>query len=190
MRIMGWMALGGLLALAGCEQSGGATAHAQGDERAPAHEARRAIAVLHPTDGSDVHGVVQLEERGDEVRVQADVRGLPPGSQHGFHVHEHGDCSAPDATSAGGHFDPDDHPHALPPNEPRHAGDLGNLEVDDDGVARLDRRFEGFTIAGEHAPVLGRAVIVHAQPDTGRGESGEAGARVACGVIGIASDEG
>jgi Cu-Zn family superoxide dismutase len=189
MRITGWMALGGVLALVGCEPRADTTAHAQRDERAGADEARRAIAVLHPTDGNVVRGVVRFEERGDEVRVRADVRGLPPGSEHGFHVHEHGDCSAPDATSAGAHFDPDDEPHALPPEEPRHAGDLGNLHVDEDGVARLDRPFEGLTVAGERA-VLGRAVIVHAQADTGRGESGEAGARLACGVIGIASDEG
>lgn len=147
---------------------------------------RSAVAVLHPTQGNDERGIVRFEQQGDQVRVIADVTGLEPGTRHGFHVHEFGDCSAPDATSAGDHFNPGDAPHGLPPGHPHHAGDMGNIEVDQDGRARLDQRFEGFSIAGQNNPVIGRAVIVHAQPDSGRGPSGEAGARLACGVIGVA----
>ncbi len=191
------LALAGVLC--GCEEEGVRGAEAQeGRQPRDERQSERArmmdeigsgIAVMHPTEGSDARGTVRFEREGDRVRVVADLTGLAPGTRHGFHVHELGDCSAPDGESAGGHFDPGDHPHALPPAQPRHAGDLGNLEVGRDGSARLDQRFDTFSIAGERAPVLGRAVIVHAAPDTGRGPTGEAGARLACGVIGVARSQ-
>lgn len=150
---------------------------------------RAGVAVLHPTEGSSVRGTVRFAQEAEGVRVIAEVEGLGEGTRHGFHVHEYGDCTAADASSAGGHFDPEDHPHALPPDSPRHAGDMGNLEADSSGRAQLDERFDGFSVAGSTNPVIGRAVIVHAQPDTGQGPSGEAGARLACGVIGVAQPE-
>ncbi len=148
-------------------------------------EIHRSVAVLHPTEGNDVRGTVHFEEHGNDVRVVADLSGLSPG-RHGFHVHEYGDCSAPDGSSAGGHFNPDDHPHALPPTRPRHAGDMGNVEAGADGHAHFDATFDNFSVAGQKAPVLGRGLIVHAGEDDGEGATGHAGARVSCGVIGVA----
>lgn len=151
---------------------------------------QQAVAVLHPTEGNDVRGVVHFREHDGQVTVTAEVRGLEPNSTHGFHIHEFGDCTAPDATSAGGHYNPEGHPHALPDGEQRHAGDLGNLEANDQGVATLELTVDNITVAGLENPILGRGLIVHAQRDTGAQPTGEAGARMACGVIGIANPGG
>src|SRR5690242_5708984 len=94
-----------------------------------------AVAELHPASGSQVTGTVTFTQQGGQVVVVADVQGLPPNSSHGFHIHERGDCSAPDAASAGGHFNPDNHPHGGPGSPMRHAGDLGNLEANANGRA-------------------------------------------------------
>jgi Cu-Zn family superoxide dismutase len=149
----------------------------------------QAVAVLHPTEGNKAHGEVTLRERGDGVIIHAVVHGLEAGSVHGIHVHEYGDCRAADATSAGGHYNPESHPHELPPIRPRHAGDLGNLTADASGTARYMVTIRNATISGKKNSLLGRAVIVHAKRDTGRGETGEAGARMACGVIGVANPQ-
>jgi Cu-Zn family superoxide dismutase len=145
----------------------------------------RAVAVLHPTKGSDVTGTVTFTQDGDKVQIDATVEGLAPG-KHGFHIHELGDCSAPDGTSAGGHYNPDNHPHAGPDQMDRHMGDLGNLEADGMGTAHY-RRTDGYvTLNGPHS-VIGRAVIVHAgEDDLTTQPTGNAGGRQACGVIGIA----
>src|SRR5437016_3912546 len=84
----------------------------------------RAVAELHPASGSQVSGTVTFTQHGNQVTVVADVQGLPPNTSHGFHIHERGDCSAPDAMSAGGHFNPDSHPHGGPSSPMHHAGDL------------------------------------------------------------------
>src|SRR5512132_2633312 len=86
----------------------------------------RAIAVLHPAQGADVHGTITFREVADGVRVEGEITGLTPG-KHGFHVHEFGDCSAPDASSAGGHYNPNPMAHGGPMDHVRHAGDLGNV---------------------------------------------------------------
>lgn len=146
---------------------------------------RNAIAVLHPTDGNKVTGTVKFSEVADGVRVQAAITGLTPG-KHGFHVHEFGDCSAGDASSAGGHFNPSRAAHGGPEAAQRHAGDMGNIEADDSGAAKLDYVDHDMAFTGERS-IIGRAVIVHAKADDLTSQpSGEAGARVACGVIGIA----
>ena len=154
-------------------------------------EADRAIAVLHPTvHGTPaLRGTVEFTRTGDGVRVVAHVEGLPPGSVHAIHIHEYGDCSAPDAMSAGEHYNPEGHPHALPTQPRRHAGDLGNLEADDQGKAHLDMTVDNLSIAGEKSPILGRAVIIHSERDKGTQPSGDAGSRMACGVIGIPGPE-
>ena len=143
-----------------------------------------AMATLSPTEGNDVRGRVTFVDTPDGVRVFAEISGLSEG-MHGFHVHETGDCSAPDATSAGGHFNPDDHPHGAPdaPSAERHDGDLGNLEAGVDGVARYERTDTNVALSGPNS-VIGKAVIVHAgQDDYTSQPSGDAGSRVACGVI-------
>ncbi len=150
-------------------------------------DADRAVAVLHGTEGNpDVHGTVTFTSTDEGVRVVAEVHGLNPNGKHGFHIHEWGDCTAPDATSAGGHYNPEGHPHGLPPQTPRHAGDLGNLQADEDGNAHYDLTVDNITIAGRRNPIIGRSVIVHAGEDDGSQPLGDAGPRIACGVIGIA----
>jgi superoxide dismutase, Cu-Zn family len=149
--------------------------------------AEKAVAVLHAASGSHVTGTVTFTKIDDGVRVVADVEGLTPG-EHGFHIHEFGDCSAADATSAGGHFNPAKHPHAGPDAEMRHEGDLGNLIADASGKAHYGRVDKELKLAGEHS-ILGRSVIVHEKVDDFKTQpTGNAGARVACGVIGAAKD--
>jgi superoxide dismutase, Cu-Zn family len=181
------------LAMTGCsnppEPAAQATnAQAQTQPRGAAWaDIKHAVAVIHPTAGKQARGVVHLTETADnKVRVVADLTGLAPNQKHGFHVHQYGDCSSPDATSAGDHYNPANHPHALPTATPRHAGDFGNVEADASGKAHLEMTTDTITLAGAQNPALGRAMIVHAQPDTGAQPSGNAGARVGCGVIGVA----
>ncbi|MFT5357871.1 MAG: Cu-Zn family superoxide dismutase, partial [Polyangiales bacterium] len=114
--------------------------------------------------------------------VRVALTGFEPGTLHGFHVHETGDCSAPDGTSAGGHFNPDGHDHGLPEASARHAGDLGNVEADAEGNVNSESRFSDLHLDGEQG-IGGRAVILHANPDDGGQPTGNAGPRVACGVI-------
>src|ERR1700747_1242599 len=113
----------------------GFTAQAQTEEKPSAP--LKAIAVLHPTAGNKVSGTVTFTEVADGVQVQANITGLTPG-KHGFHVHEFGDCSAADASSAGLHFNPTNQPHGGPDDQARHAGDMGNVEADASGNAKLN----------------------------------------------------
>lgn len=143
-----------------------------------------AIAVLVPAANSQVSGVVHFTQERDGVRVKAQVNGLTPGD-HGFHVHEKGDLSKPDLTSAGGHFNPTGHPHAGPNADERHLGDLGNLRAGADGTATLDFVDPKIQLAGPHS-IIGRAVIVHEKADDLTSQpTGDAGGRVAGGVIGV-----
>lgn len=148
----------------------------------------RAVAVLRATPGSTVEGTVSFAAAAGGVAVKATLKGLAPGT-HGFHVHEFGDCTAPDATSAGGHFNPRGNPHGAPTDAMRHAGDLGNVQAAADGTASLEWTDPAMTLDGPDG-VVGHAVIVHANPDDLKTQpTGNAGGRVACGVIGIAKGE-
>lgn len=141
-----------------------------------------AMAVLSSSSGSTVGGTVNFIQEKDGLRVQANFGGLTPGL-HGFHIHEKGDCTASDAKSAGGHFNPLGHPHAGPTDPGRHLGDLGNLEADANGNATYSRTFPDLKLEGETS-IIGRAVIVHAQSDDFTTQpSGNSGDRVACGII-------
>ena len=153
--------------------------------QASAQEVKKAIAVLHPASGSQVMGTVTFTKTDGGMQVVADITGLTPG-QHGFHIHEFGDCSAPDATSAGGHFNPSKNPHAGHDDAKRHEGDLGNIEADSSGKAHLELTDKMMTMSGEKS-IIGRGVIVHEKADDLKTQpTGNAGGRVACGVIGIA----
>lgn len=143
---------------------------------------RFATAIVEPTQGNQTSGTIEFESIDDGVCVTGTIANLKPNTKHGFHVHENGDCSAADGSSAGGHFSPDKSPHALPPKEPRHAGDMGNIEANDQGRVTLDETFPYFSLDGQKS-IVGRAVIVHATRDDGGQPSGHAGARIACGVI-------
>lgn len=132
--------------------------------------------------GSGVTGTVRFTPRGDKVQVEAELAGLHPG-KHGLHIHEFGDCSAPDGLSAGGHFNPEGHPHGGP-GAASHPGDFGNVEADAQGRARLSLMVEKITIDAGKLGVVGRGLIVHANADDLVSQPvGEAGGRVACGVI-------
>lgn len=149
----------------------------------PGNGAGRAEVQLRPTQGNKVQGTVVLAQTGDRVRVSAEVSGLTPGN-HGFHIHEKGDCSAPDATSAGGHFNPSGKMHGSPDHADHHAGDMPQLVADSHGDARLTA-YLSTVFLGEGADSLkGRSVVVHAGPDDFKSQpAGNSGPRVACGVI-------
>ncbi len=145
----------------------------------------RAVAVLHPTKGNSVTGIVRFEAVSGGVHVVADLTGLTPG-KHGFHIHEYGDCGAEDGTSAGGHFNPAGMSHSSPSSKERHVGDLGNIEADKDGKAHLDYVDTMISFSGKNS-IIGRGVVVHEKEDDLKTQpTGAAGARVACGVVGIA----
>jgi Cu-Zn family superoxide dismutase len=168
------------------DQKQGMTSDTEVDETIAQREAAvdKAICVLHPTEGNNVTGTVTFENDGENVKIVADLKGLTPG-KHGFHIHQLGDCSAPDGTSAGGHFNPENVQHGGPNDATRHVGDLGNIEASEDGTAHLEMTDSMVKLNGEHS-VIGRAIIVHAGEDDLKSQpTGAAGARVACGVIGI-----
>ena len=150
-----------------------------------ASTAKQAVANLASASGSLVSGRLTLVPMGDGVHLTGEVGGLQPGSSHGFHIHEKGDCSAVDASSAGGHFNPAAQPHGRAGHGAHHAGDSDNLVADANGVARVDAHVSGVSLGGGAAnDIAGRAIIVHAAPDDYSSQpSGNAGARVACGVI-------
>lgn len=150
-------------------------------------EGKQAVAVMHATAGQQTRGVVRFTEQGDSVKVVADIEGLNPGQKHAFHIHQYGDATAADAMSAGGHYNPEGHPHGLPDSETRHAGDLGNIQADASGKAHYEVTIKGVTIMGHMNPIIGRGLIIHAKPDDGSQPVGNAGGRIAVGVIGVAN---
>jgi Cu-Zn family superoxide dismutase len=165
----------------------GFTAQAQTEEKSSAP--LKAIAVLHATGGNKVSGTVTFTEVADGVQVHAEITGLTPGN-HGFHVHEFGDCSAADASSAGAHFNPTSKPHAGPDAVERHVGDMGNVEADASGKAKLEYVDHEISLTNEQRSVIGRSVVVHAKADDLKSQpAGDSGARIACGVIGRAKNQ-
>ena len=143
-----------------------------------------ATAEMRPASGSQAHGSVKFIQVGKRVRVDAEIAALPPGL-HGFHIHEKGDCSAPDAASAGEHFNPGAKKHGAPGTSDRHAGDLGNLNANEYGKATASIMLDGISVSKGADGVIGRAVIVHAgADDLTTDPTGNSGGRVACGVIG------
>jgi Cu-Zn family superoxide dismutase len=151
--------------------------------------ARQAVANLASASGSLVSGKVTLVPMANGgVHLTGVIGGLSPNSTHGFHVHEKGDCSAVDAASAGAHFNPFNATHGRAADQAHHAGDMDNLVADGEGVVRLNAHLGGVTLGGGAVnDIAGRALIVHAVPDDYRSQpAGNAGARVACGVIRVA----
>jgi Cu-Zn family superoxide dismutase len=147
-------------------------------------ESLRAGAQLQPTKGNKTFGEAIFEQVGDKVHAVIYVQGLKPGQEHGLHIHEVGDCSSGDGMSAKGHFNPYGKPHGHPSSGERHAGDLPALKAGKDGRAKVDVMMDVITVAPGPASIVGRAVIVHADPDDYRTQpTGNAGARLACGVI-------
>jgi Cu-Zn family superoxide dismutase len=147
-------------------------------------EPLRATAQLVPTKGSKTFGEATFEQAGAKVHVTVFVQGLKPGQEHGLHIHEVGDCSSGDGMSTKGHFNPHGKPHGQPTSGERHAGDLPALKAGKDGRAKIDVEMDVITVGPGAASVIGRGLIVHAQPDDYKTQpTGNAGARIACGVI-------
>lgn len=146
-------------------------------------EGLSARSTLQPRSGSAVHGTARFTQDGPQVRAHVEVSGLTPGQEHGFHIHEKGDCSASDAMSAGGHFNPTAKPHG-PQDGPHHGGDLPALKADANGKAVANFSIIGVTVAPGPTSIVGRALVVHKDPDDYKTQpTGNSGGRVACGVI-------
>jgi len=144
-----------------------------------------AVAMVHGLGDHKVNGKVTFTETSDGVEIVAELTGLQPG-EHGFHVHEFGDCSMADGKCAGGHFNPTNQPHAGPDDAKRHVGDLGNIKADGQGNASYKRTDKVISLNGKNS-IIGRSVIVHAKPDDFKTQQppGNAGDRIGCGTIGI-----
>ena len=144
-----------------------------------------AVANLEPTKGNDVRGTVTFTQSGDKVKVTAQVSGLKPNGENGFHVHEKGDCSSGDGMSAAGHFNPAAKPHGnVHAGGDRHAGDMPNLKADAYGNASASFEVTGISVGSGSADVVGKGLIVHRDPDDYKSQpAGNAGPRLACAVI-------
>src|SRR5919108_2230935 len=129
---------------------------------AQAQEITKATVKLEPKSGSNVTGTITFTKTGDQVHVVGDIENLKPG-KHGFHIHEKGDCSAPDAASAGGHFNPTQQHHGGTTGLERHAGDLGNITADASGKAHLD--WKGKLSLSGNDSIVGKSVVVHEKED-------------------------
>jgi len=150
-------------------------------------DVKEAVAMVHGTTGNEkVHGIIKFTDTGNGVRVMAHVTGLEPNSEHGFHIHEFGDCTDMEkAMSTGGHFNPDKHQHGKAGDANAHPGDMGNIKADATGMAMAEITLPAASLTGKNA-ILGRGVIVHEKPDDYSQPTGNAGGRIACGVIGVA----
>ncbi len=147
-----------------------------------------AIAHIHAADDHDALGTVRFEKVSEGVNVVADISNLEEG-KHGFHIHQYGDCSASDFTSAGGHYNPYEMDHGAPTDSVRHMGDMGNLPVGSEGNGTLDYVDNFIELNGVNS-IIGRAVVIHGGADDFSSQpSGAAGARIACGVIGVANSD-
>ena len=147
-------------------------------------EPLRATAALQPTKGNKTIGEATFEQVGNKVRVIVFAQGLRPEREHGFHIHEAGDCSSGDGMSAKGHFNPHGKPHGDPKSAERHAGDLPALKAGKDGRAKIDVEMDVITLTPGPANIVGKGLIIHADPDDYKTQpTGNAGARLACGVI-------
>ena len=143
-----------------------------------------AVAEIMPTNGNEARGSIRLSGGNDTVKIAGSVTGLEPGA-HGLHIHEFGDCSAPDASSAGEHFNPHDDPHGSPRDleNAHHVGDLGNITVNEQGEAEIDVEDNEIRLSGPES-VIGKAVVVHSDQDDFESQpSGDSGARIGCGEI-------
>jgi superoxide dismutase, Cu-Zn family len=168
--IVSGMVIAAALGLCGCKSM-----------QSPEQQAA-AVATLNPATGSNVRGKIFFIPDPGGVRVVGEVTGLTPGD-HGFHIHEKGDCSAPDATSAGGHYNPSQSQHGAPTDMARHAGDFGNIVADNSGVAKFAHVDKVIKLDGPNS-IIGKAVIVHGKADDLKSQpAGNAGPRVACGVV-------
>ena len=143
-----------------------------------------ATAQLSPTTGNTTIGTIRFFQSGNKVLVNGEVRGLKPNTEHGFHVHEKGDCSSGDGNSAGGHFNPTGMPHARHGAAMHHTGDMPSLRANANGVATISFESTSISVNGGVTDVVGKGLIVHRDPDDYATQpTGNAGTRLACAVI-------
>ncbi len=170
-------------ALAGCAGAPGSSSPSSSP--ATPSSSDYVVASLQPTRGNSAAGTVWLSQEGGDVLLRGRITGLKPNQEHGFHVHEKGDCSSDDAMSAGGHLNPGGKRHG-PPSGEHHAGDLPAIKADANGVATVRVRVSGTLIGAGPEDIAGKALVVHAAPDDYTTQpTGNSGARIACGVIGV-----
>lgn len=142
---------------------------------------------LSATHGNTANGGLKISAAGHGVKLSGMVQGLQPNSEFGFHFHEKGDCSAPDAASAGAHFNPTNQDHGNPQAQPHHAGDMSNLRSDAQGVAAVSLDNPDVSLeSGQPNDIVGKALVLHAKPDDYKTQpAGDAGDRIACGVVAV-----
>jgi Cu-Zn family superoxide dismutase len=150
----------------------------------PAASGRNAEARIEPLRDAQVTGVAHFAAVGPEVSFHIRIENAPPGT-HAIHLHEFGDCSGPDGTAAGEHWNPTGVEHGQWGVDPFHLGDIGNLVVDNNGVGEMMMTTDLWTIGGPDATnVVGRSIIVHTGADDFTSQpTGGAGGRIGCGVI-------
>jgi Cu-Zn family superoxide dismutase len=167
--------IGAVLALCGCATSG---------QNRPTAQDADAVVRVEGKSGSSISGTGGFRKDGIRVQLSLSVENAPPGL-HAVHLHENGDCSAPDAASAGDHWNPTESPHGQLNHAPAHLGDIGNLTVDADGTGRLEFTTEKWTLGtGEINDVLGKSLVIHANTDDFVTQpTGNAGGRIGCGVV-------
>ncbi|MBV7540398.1 superoxide dismutase family protein [Acidovorax sp. sic0104] len=143
-----------------------------------------ATATLEPTRGNTAAGTVKFVQAGDVVKVSGEVRGLKAGAEHGFHIHEKGDCSSGDGMSTGGHFNPGGKSHGHHGAGEHHTGDLPSLKADANGVATFSFESRTIRVGSTANDIVGKGLIVHRDPDDYKTQpTGNAGPRLACAVI-------
>ena len=143
-----------------------------------------ATAQLQPTRGNTTAGTVQFAQTGDVVKVSGTISGLKPGAEHGFHIHEKGDCSSGDGMSAGGHFNPGGKPHGHHGKGEPHTGDLPSLQADANGTVSFNFESRSIRVGSTANDIVGKGLIVHRDPDDYTTQpTGNAGPRLACAVI-------
>ncbi len=161
---------------------------AAGFALAPEKKVTNATAVVHPTKGQTVGGVVKFEQTDAGCKMTWELTGLTPG-KHGLHIHEFGDCNCDDGKCAGGHFNPEGKKHGGPTSAERHVGDLGNVTADDKGVAKGELTDKLISLGGARS-IVGRAVILHEkEDDLATDPTGNAGGRIGIAVVGIAKEQ-
>jgi Cu-Zn family superoxide dismutase len=173
--------------IVGCESS----SNAQDSDKKAEGGHKMAVAKIEPSKASatqpangQAKGEIMFHQMGDKVHITGEITGLKPNAKHAIHIHEKGDLSAPDLMSAGGHYNPDKHIHGGPTTSPVHAGDLGNLQADADGKAKMDLTVDDITLGGDKNDVIGKAVIIHAKEDDFKTQpTGNAGGRIGGGII-------
>lgn len=193
------LAIGLTVLLAACsrEQPTGAprqpdeTTAAPAEKTTAAEASPEAVAQIAPTQGNTVTGALALAQSPQGVHISGTIQGLKPDAEFGFHVHEKGDCSAPDGSSAGGHFNPTQAQHGNPTGPSHHAGDMPNIKSNAEGVAQVDTTEAGTSLHGDPGmDLMGKAIVVHESPDDYATQpSGNSGKRVACGVIAAPSPQ-